>query len=59
MWHPFEDEELIEDIKKERNELIKQLERYNMPDSERRFLVRKIENITNKLLEKAKYAKKV
>lgn len=59
MWHPFEDEKLIEDIKKERDELIKQLERYNMPDSERRFLVRKIENITNKLLEKAKYAKKV
>jgi len=59
MFHPFEDEELIEEIKKERDELIKQLERYNMPDSERRFLVRKIENITNKLLEKAKYAKKV
>lgn len=59
MWNPFEDEKLIEDIKKERDELIKQLERYNMPDSERRFLVRKIENITNKLLEKAKYAKKV
>ena len=59
MWHPFEDEKLVEEIKKERDELIKQLEGYSMPDSERRFLVRKIENITNKLLEKAKYAKKV
>jgi len=59
MWHPFEDEKLTEDIKKERDELIKEIERYNIPDSERRFLVRKIENITNKLLEKAKYAKKV
>lgn len=59
MWHPFEDEKLIEDIKKERDELIKQLERYNMPDSERRFLIRRIENITQKLLDKAKYAKKV
>lgn len=59
MWHPFEDEELTKEIKKERDELIKELERYNIPDSERRFLIRRIENITQKLLDKAKYAKKV
>lgn len=59
MWHPFEDEELTKEIKKERDELIKELERYNIPDSERRFLIRRIQNITEKLLDKAKYAKKV
>lgn len=57
MWHPFEDEKLTEEIKKERDELIKDLERYDMPDSERKFLIRRINNITEKLLKKAKYSK--
>lgn len=59
MFHPFEDEEEVESIKKERDELLRQLEKYDIVDSEKRFLIRRIEIITDKLLEKAKYSKKV
>lgn len=59
MFHPFEDKEEVENIKKERDELLRQLELYDIVDSEKRFLIRRIEIITEKLLEKAKYSKKV
>jgi|13_taG_2_1085334.scaffolds.fasta_scaffold00468_4 hypothetical protein len=58
MFHPFEDKEEVEKIKKERDDLLRQLESYDMVDSEKRFLIRRIEVITEKLLEKAKYSKK-
>lgn len=54
---PFEDKEEIEKIEAEREDLIKVLTRYNIPKDEQRFLVRRISIITEKLLEKARYAK--
>lgn len=59
MFHPFEDKEEVENIKKERDELLRQLESYDIVESEKRFLIRRIEIITDKLLEKARYSKKV
>lgn len=57
-FHPFQNDEEIEKIKKERDELLEMLLNYNIPDSERRFIVKRIEDITKKLLEKAKYSSK-
>ena len=42
-------------IKEEEEKLLQALENYDIPDSERKFLVKKINHITEKLLEKAKY----
>ena len=56
-FHPFQNDEEVERIKKERNELLDMLNKYNMSDSEKRFIIKRIENITKKLLEKAKYSK--
>lgn len=56
-FHPFQNDEEVERIKKERNELLDMLNNYNMSDSEKRFIIKRIENITKKLLEKAKYSK--
>jgi len=56
-FHPFKDEEEVEKITKEREYLIETLQKYNMPESERMFILRKISNITEKLLEKARYGK--
>jgi hypothetical protein len=56
--NPFLDKEEVEKIKKERDELLEIISKYNLPDSELRFILKKIENITQKLLEKAKYSKK-
>ena len=56
--NPFLDKEEVEKIKKERDELLEIIGKYNLPESELRFILKKIENITQKLLEKAKYSKK-
>jgi len=56
-FRPFEDKEKVEQIKRERDELIELLGRYDIPEDERRFLIRRIEIITDKLLYKARYAK--
>lgn len=56
--NPFEDKEEIEKIKKEREELLRILSTYDLPDSETVFILKRIDIITNKLLEKAKYSKK-
>jgi hypothetical protein len=56
-FHPFQNDEEVERIKKERDELLDMLNNYNMSDSEKRFIIKRIENITKKLLEKAKYSK--
>lgn len=56
--NPFLDKEEVEKIKKERDELLEIISKYNLPESELRFILKKIENITQKLLEKAKYSKK-
>jgi len=54
---PFKDELLYEKIEQERDKLLEYLEKYDMEDSERRFIIKKIQNISEKLLEKANYAK--
>ena len=53
----FKDEEEINKIKKERDGLIHILTTYNMSDSERRFLTRRISIISDKLINKALYGK--
>jgi len=58
-FKPFEDKEEVEMLKLERDLLISSLSSYQMPDSEMMFIVRKINNITEKLLEKARYSKGV
>jgi len=54
---PFEDKEEIEKIKKEREELLRILSSYSISESEKKFIRRRIDVITDKLLEKAKYSK--
>ena len=46
--------EEIDEITKEREILIETLNNCEMPDSERRFILRKITHISEKLLEKVK-----
>jgi hypothetical protein len=41
-----------DEIIKERDLLLEQLNNCDMPDSERRFVLKKIKHITDKLLEK-------
>lgn len=56
---PFEDTEEVEKLQKTRDELIASLETFNIEDSEKRFILRKINNITEKLLELARYKKDI
>ena len=56
---PFEDEDEVKKIKKERDDLIEMLKKYDIPKDERRFIFRKIQIITERLLEKARYSKKM
>jgi len=56
-FRPFEDKEEVERIEKERAELIKVLGTYDMESSERMFILRKINHITEKLLKSARYMK--
>ena len=56
-FQPFIDEEECERLRKERDELIRQLDKFPIPEDEKRFIIRRISNISEKLLEKAKYAK--
>ena len=53
-FKPFEDKEEVEKIKAKREELIGSLSEFDLEDTERMFLVRKINNITEKLLKKAR-----
>ena len=53
---PFEDKEEVEKIAKLRNELIKSLNSFEIGDDEKRFILRKINHISEKLLEKARYS---
>ena len=56
-FKPFEDKEELARLQKERMELIDSLEDFNIPEDEKRFILRKINNITEKLLYKAGYAR--
>lgn len=57
MIKPFEDKELVQNIIEERDRLLESLENEDMSDSEKRFLIKKIKHISEKLLEKARYGK--
>lgn len=54
---PFADKEEMERLRNERDELIEHLNNFSIPEDEKRFIIRRISNITDKLLEKAAYAK--
>lgn len=56
-FKPFADEEEIERLREERDRLIDSLLKYAIPEDEQRFIIRKIKNITEKLVEKARYMK--
>jgi len=56
-FKPFEDKEKVCEINKERNKLIEDLQVIDMPETERMFILRKINIITDKLLKKARYGK--
>ena len=38
---PFENKEMVEEITKEREHLLEMLQKYNIPESERMFIMRK------------------
>jgi hypothetical protein len=54
---PFEDKEKVDTIKKERDRLLAELQDFEMEETERMFIIRKINNITEKLLKAAEYGK--
>ena len=56
-FKPFEDKSKVKEILEYREKLIQDLNTFDMPESERMFLIRKIEHISEKLLEKARYGK--
>lgn len=56
-FQPFADEEEMQRILDERDKLIADLEKYPMNQDEKRFVIRRLQVITEKLLEKARYAK--
>ena len=49
-FKPFEDKKLMEDIKKEREDLIRIIKDLDIDASERKFIVRRITIISEKLL---------
>ena len=53
----FEDTEKVDTIKAERDRLLAELQNFEMEETERMFIIRKINNITEKLLDKARYSK--
>lgn len=54
---PFECPVVLDKIKEEREELIASLARFDMPESERQFILRKINNISERLVRAGRYAK--
>ena len=58
-FKPFEDPVEVEKILEKREELIQSLQDFTITEDEKRFILRKISIISNKLLEKARYKKDV
>lgn len=56
---PFADQEELARLQKERMELIDSLDDYSIGDDEKQFILRKINNITEKLLFKARYSRDI
>ena len=49
--------EKVDTIKAERDRLIAELQNFEMEETERMFIIRKINNITEKLIKAAHYGK--
>lgn len=58
-FKPFEDPVEVEKILEKREELIQSLQDFTITEDEKRFILRKISIISNKLLEKARYKKDI
>lgn len=54
---PFEDKEHVEKLREERDKLIESLSNYPIDANEKRFIIKKLQDITEKLIKKAQYAK--
>ena len=58
-FRPFEDAEELEKIRQLREELISSLQDFNIPEDEKRFILRKISIISEKLVNGARYKKDI
>lgn len=58
-FRPFEDPEELEKIRQLREELISSLQDFNIPEDEKRFILRKISIISEKLVGAARYKKDI
>lgn len=58
-FRPFEDPEELEKIRQLREELISSLQDFNIPEDEKRFILRKISIISEKLVNGARYKKDI
>lgn len=58
-FRPFEDPEELEKIRQLREELISSLQDFNIPEDEKRFILRKISIISEKLVNGAIYKKDI
>ena len=58
-FRPFEDPEELEKIRQLREELISSLQDFNIPEDEKRFILRKISIISEKLVNVARYKKDI
>ena len=56
-FRPFEDKEKVKQLEKERDDLIETLNNFEIPETEKMFIVKRIKYVTEKLLEKARYGK--
>lgn len=56
-FKPFECPIVMDRIKEEREELLASLSRFDMPDSERQFIIRKINHMSERLVRAGRYAK--
>lgn len=58
MFNPFEKTNEIEELKKNRDSLLAYLQTSNISEDERRFIIRKINILSNKLLKEMNYTGK-
>ena len=58
-FRPFEDPKELEKIRQLREELISSLQDFNIPEDEKRFILRKISIISEKLVNGARYKKDI
>ncbi len=56
-FKPFECPVVLDKIKEEREELLASLAKFDMRSDERQFIIRKINNISERLVRAGRYAK--